>query len=302
MGRLPYRWWRDRSKECVEKKRERGEAGKKWLDREARILERFPGDIWRRVGITSPPSSGSHVTRGQVIALRDADPSIFRGTTRSQYLQALREYLRFEGNPIANERVLWSVDTSDVRRRWLTRAQLGLLWSVCRDGKDRLIVAMLGFNGLRRIELLRLRVRDLTLVADVPRAHVLGKGRGSGKWREIPLSSLAYGALVETSTGRSADARVYPGERTDVDHRLSELGERAGIPVRVSSHDLRRSFGRVAYYSGVPLVDLQHIYGHASPTMTAHYIGIDLAEMAAGLALFDKAMRPSLATPESRGG
>lgn len=40
----------------------------------------------------------------------------------------------------------------------------------------------------------------------------------------------------------------------------------------------------------MPLVDIQHIYGHASPSMTTYYIGIEYDEMAAGLATFERSL------------
>ena len=73
--------------------------------------------------------------------------------------------------------------------------------------------------------------------------------------------------------------------------------ERAQLGVRVSGHDLRRSFGRIAYRNGVPLVDLRNLLGHETLDMTIHYVGVDSDNMAAGLDRFEQAMRESLTVP-----
>ncbi|MCI4317629.1 MAG: tyrosine-type recombinase/integrase [Thermoplasmata archaeon] len=58
-----------------------------------------------------------------------------------------------------------------------------------------------------------------------------------------------------------------------------------GGRVRVSHHDLRRTFGRVAYDAGMDLVQLKNLLGHSSVEMTVHYIGLDADRMRAGLRL-----------------
>ncbi|HEV2166663.1 MAG TPA: tyrosine-type recombinase/integrase [Thermoplasmata archaeon] len=75
-----------------------------------------------------------------------------------------------------------------------------------------------------------------------------------------------------------------PGELT---------GSRA-LNTYVSGHDLRRSFGRIAYQAGVSLVDLKYLYGHESVDMTAYYIGLDEESARRGLTAFGDAMRPHL--------
>ena len=72
------------------------------------------------------------------------------------------------------------------RRRWLSQEQLVQLYRSSRH-RERAIVALEGFNGLRRVEVLRLRYQDVEF--DNGRLRVLGKGRHGGKWRTIPISA-----------------------------------------------------------------------------------------------------------------
>jgi site-specific recombinase XerD len=64
-----------------------------------------------------------------------------------------------------------------------------------------------------------------------------------------------------------------------------------GLRGWVSNHDLRRSFGRISYHAGVPLIDLKNLYGHEKLDMTVWYIGIEDDQMRDGLNLFEKAIR-----------
>jgi integrase len=282
------RWWREKGRECVRAKLESGEIERVWAKTLGWTLERFPDLIWPKVGVRPAPTRASQVTAATVRALRDCPA--YAPKTRSQYLQALRHLLRFCGSPLAEDRHLWTLDARPTRRRWLTKAQVRALWGACQSDLDRLVVAAGVWNGLRRVEVLRLRVRDLDLALPSPTMVVIGKGRHGGKPREVPISGRLYPVLVELATGRPGDARLYPKGRTDLDVRLAALGRLAGVPVRVSSHDLRRTFGRLAYENGVSLVDLKALYGHESLDQTTHYIGADQERLRSGLRRFEAAM------------
>ena len=244
-----------------------------------------PG-IWERVGLRRVPLTPTEVEAIHVSAVRDSP--IWAPKTRDFYLQALRGFLRHFGNPISEDDRLWALDTAPLNRRWLSKEQLTAIWAACRDDYDRLAVASTGFNGLRRVEVLRLRARDALLAADDPQARIWGKGRNGGRYRTIPVSRHLYAVLV--SLKRTGLEPFFPWRKTTFDVRLSAVGRLAGLPFNPSAHTLRRTFGRIAYNAGVPLVSIQNIYGHASPVMSAHYIGIDQAEMVAGLARFEAAM------------
>ncbi len=288
------RWWREKSRECVRAKLESGEIDRVWAKTLRWTLERFPDLIWPKVGVSPAPTRIRDLTPSAVRSLRDSPA--YAPKTRSQYLQALRHLARYLGAPIAEDRHLWTLEARPIRRRWLTKEQLRALWSSCRCDLDRLVVASGGWNGLRRIEVLRLRVRDLDLALPNPTMVVVGKGRHGGKPRRVPISRRLYPVLVSLAAGERGDARLYPKGRTDLDSRLASLGRVAGVPVRVSSHDLRRTFGRLAFGAGVSLVQLQAIYGHESLDQVTVYIGADQAHMRAGLRRFEDAIDDSSGT------
>jgi integrase len=124
--------------------------------------------------------------------------------------------------------------------------------------------------------------------------RVLGKGRYGGKYRTIPFQPIAYAVLIESTLGRPSATAIFPHHERTADHGLRRAVSRAGLSVPVSGHDLRRSFGRIAYQAGVSLVDLKYLCGHESVDTTAHYIGLDEESARRGLTAFGEAMRPYL--------
>jgi integrase len=211
-------------------------------------------------------------------------------------LTVLEKFLRWAGNPLANEPQEWSHAKPVATCRWcLTVEQLGALMRAAR-GRERVQVALEGYNGLRRIEVLRLHARDLTF-AMPSTMRVLGKGRFGGRPRLIAMPATAHAVLSEAVVGLRPDLLVYPHHPRTADRDPLAAAERAQLGVRVSGHDLRPSFGRIAYRNGCPLVDLRKLLGRETLDMTIHYVGVDSDNMAAGFDRFEQAMRERLTVP-----
>jgi len=284
------RWWNERARRFAKEKRGIGE---RWRRTIRQYLEAMPS-AFRRAG-RNPPASPMDVTEADVQALKDAH--FWANSTLHTNLVALREFLRWSENPLSEDAEVWLAPAGQaINRRWLTAAQLGALYSAAQ-GRERVLIALEGFNGLRRIEVLRLHVRDLNLVLPNPTMRVLGKGRHGGKYRTIPIQPVAYAVLVESTLRKPVTAAIFPHHERTADHDLRRAATRAGLVVAVSGHDLRRSFGRIAYQAGVSLVDLKYLYGHESVDMTTHYIGLDEESARRGLTAFGEAMRPHLPVP-----
>ena len=289
------RWWNERARRFAREKRGIGE---RWRRTIRQYLLAMPG-AFERAGREAPASTAD-VTTEDVEALKAA--GFWANSTLHTNLVALREFLRAEKNPIADDPDVWLAPGGQaINRRWLTAAQLGALYTAAQ-GRERVLVALEGFNGLRRVEVLRLHVRDLDLALPNPTMRVLGKGRHGGKYRTIPIQPVAYGVLVEHTFEKPPTTAIFPHHERTADHDLRRAAARANLGVKVSGHDLRRSFGRIAYQAGVTLVDLKYLYGHESVDMTAHYIGLDDDSARRGLNAFGEAMRPFIRQVEMGAG
>ncbi len=246
-------------------------------------LQRVPG-LLRRVGARPLPRSPADLSAEHIAALRQQLP--WERATFLLHFAALRQLLRWSGNPLADRRSVWALPSGETsRRRWLSREQLQRLYSASR-GPARLLVGLEGLNGLRRVEVLRLRVGDVLLNEGL--LNVRGKGGNGGKWRKIPLHPSVERDLANWVRGRPAEERVLPYSRSGADRLLARAAASlpVGGPSKVSHHDLRRSFGRLAHEAGMDLVQLKNLLGHASVEMSVHYIGLDAARMREGLGKF----------------
>lgn len=218
--------------------------------------------------------------------------------TLSLHFVALRRFLRWAGNPLANDSEAWSVPAGiPTRRRWLRSQDLARLYRASL-GAERVLVSLEGFNGLRRIEVLRLRWPDIDFSAQRLRVH--GKGRDGGKWRVIPMFPATEKELRKARARTNAprlEGPVVGLSRSGADLLLQRAVTRSGLSQagrRVSHHDLRRTFGRLANIAGMDLVQLKNLYGHASLDQTVHYIGLDEDRMREGLDRLARFIEPLL--------
>lgn len=249
-------------------------------------LERFPR-LLGAVGQTgSLPPSVRSVRPEQVLAIRRG--MRWEKATFAIHFAALRQFVRWGENPIAGKASLWRLPSGQPsHRRWLTKDQLARLLKAAR-GPEKLLVALEGLNGLRRVEVLRLRRKDVLL--DEGCLRVLGKGRDGGKWRKIPMHGTVRTLLYSNVSALSEEDRLFDLSASSADLLLRRAAHRAGFDtegIRVSHHDLRRTFGRVAHEAGMDLVQLKNLLGHASVEMTVHYIGLDADRMRKGLELVE---------------
>ena len=306
------RYWLDKGRAFVKWKREQDEVTEAWLERMVTNIGRTP-TLLEEVGFDPSPSP-LKVGVEHIRALKERKG--WEPSTLATYFCSLRPFLKWVGNPAAEHRGAWRLPSGEPsHRRWLTEEQLVTLYhgSVAvatgqrspfapgNQGVIRLAPALIaceGFNALRRIEIQRLRIKDLDFSGS--RMRVRGKGRGGGKWRRIPMTESTRRVLEQLVQGRTPGEFVFPGTIPDrplsgntCDQLIQRAAHRAGFPSNskgralVSNHDLRRTFGRIAYYAGMSLVDLKNFYGHESIDMTAHYIGMDEDRMREGLVRFD---------------
>ena len=287
--------WDTHVSDFLRDKRSTDPVWESWLSRmrwELRRLPRLLETVGHPVRLRSPRNVTAECIRSLRSGLR------WESATFAIHFQALRQFLRWGRNPIALDPSLWRLPSrAPTHRRWLTRDQLVSLYRSAR-GAEKVLIALEGFNGLRRVEVLRLRVKDV--LESEGSLRVLGKGRHGGKWRNIPMQAEVRRLLRSWTQRKGADQRVVPYSVSGADLLLLRAAQRAGFPnrgVRVSHHDLRRTFGRLANASGMNLVSLQGLYGHASPELSAHYIGLDVDQLRGALDRMGSFIGPLRAPP-----
>ena len=159
--------------------------------------------------------------------------------------------------------------------RILTQEEVQLLINSTTNGRDRSIVRLLYFAGLRVSELCGLKWRDLKARGDGGQITVFGKGEktrtvlvGAGIWREI--SGLKGDAKHDNPVFVSGKGGHLC--RSMVFHIVKNAAARAGIEGNVSPHWLRHSHASHSLDRGAPIHLLQKTLGHSSVAITEMYL------------------------------
>jgi integrase/recombinase XerD len=173
--------------------------------------------------------------------------------------------------------------TRRVRRlpRILTPDEVNRLTAALRTHRDRAMVAAMVFGGLRRCEVLGLRLEDLRVAE---RRVFVAEGKG-GHQRLVPVSSRFFTAVVaylntERPAGADTDRvfvvlkganRAKPLSAAGVDEVLAGARGRAGL-AHATCHELRHTCLTRLREAGMALEAVQAQAGHASIETTRLYL------------------------------
>jgi integrase/recombinase XerD len=161
----------------------------------------------------------------------------------------------------------------------LSREEVGQLIGGARTLTQRAMLMTLYGTGMRRAELVRLKVEDI----DSRRMMIsirMGKRRRD---RLVPLDPRLLGTLREYARGRKLGTYLFPGrpQRDGEERPVStkvvwracrEARERAGISKPVSPHSLRHSYATHLLEDGTDLYTIQMLLGHTDLRHTTVYL------------------------------
>ncbi|HUP62423.1 MAG TPA: tyrosine-type recombinase/integrase [Thermoanaerobaculia bacterium] len=177
------------------------------------------------------------------------------------------------------EAVTYQVRNSEYH---LTPAELAQLISRARTERDRLMVEVLAYTGMRRAELRSLRKSDI----DVHRERLIVRHGKGNKQRVVfvprhvaeKLSAHAHDHESEfLFVGRGGG----PMSLRNINYILTRVGREAGVCtpnpryVGVGPHLIRHSFARNWKRSGGSIESLQKMLGHSSVKTTLDCYGTE---------------------------
>ncbi|MDT3700902.1 MAG: tyrosine-type recombinase/integrase [Thermincola sp.] len=156
------------------------------------------------------------------------------------------------------ERLLFYVQTDKVTKR------------------DRAVILVLLYTGVRVSELCDIRVRNIDFLT----GHLRVTGKG-GKMREVPLKPEVVEAVREYLADRAQNpysesehlflGQRGPLQRDAVNTMLEKHSVRLGLGVRLKPHAFRHTFCTRLINKGVPLTTVSKLAGHSSVDTTARY-------------------------------
>jgi len=175
------------------------------------------------------------------------------------------------------------------RGRHMTRDEIAALLATCKDGtnagvRDRCLFILARFTGLRRDELCKIRIDDLS---HTPDGYQLRIQHGKGdKYRDVPLAESALAALdawIEIR-GKKSGYLFTKVNKGDTIHKnfekplsgqaladiATKRGDQAGVKVD-GWHNFRRTLAGDLWNAQVDGSTIQDILGHANQNQTKKY-------------------------------
>ncbi|MCE5217263.1 tyrosine-type recombinase/integrase [bacterium] len=250
----------------------------------------------RSEGVAVPEGVSVALVRRWIVSMKQRG---LAASTIARHVYALRSFWRFlQDSDLVDHDPLSRISVP--KRRQLLPTRLSVeearhLLAAGADHRDPVVaardfamMATLVFTGVRRSELLALRLEDVMLPSRT--LHVrCGKG---GKGRMIPLVEEVVDAIGTWLAVRPAAAhdylfttvcgnRIYPSRLQIIWQRVRK---QSGVTREgVSLHTLRHTFATLLLKGGADLVAIQGLLGHSRLETTAVYLHADTRDLRSGV-------------------
>lgn len=156
----------------------------------------------------------------------------------------------------------------------LSSKQRNKLLTVCDSSRDKALVSLMAYNGLRPIEVERLTVADFDFRKST--VAIWGKGQ-SGRHKEIIVLFKIVARHVKTylRDSKMKKGKLFPGlSYKNLHETVITLFGKMHLPIKseiYSPHSLRHTAGQLLYDKGVPLEFIQRTLWHTSMQSTLVY-------------------------------
>ena len=174
-----------------------------------------------------------------------------------------------------------------------SREELALFFSGCINQKHRVMFRLMYSAGLRRNELVNLKIEDIETGDGKMRIRI-NKGKG-GKDRYTILSPIilkelrAYFISAKPKTylfnGRIKGQPMHP---SSVRHAMNKAIKNCGLQRHLNMHILRHCFASHALEDGLNIKTLQYLLGHQSINTTLIYLHVSDIPLTKAFSPLDK--------------
>ena len=148
---------------------------------------------------------------------------------------------------------------------------------LAKTSKRDLLLFTIGTNcGLRISDIVALNVGDVR-----NKSHIRIVEKKTGKYKSFPINSKLKPMFEEYTKGKRSDEALF---KTRFQNRMDRFTayriirkscKLAGLPEKVGTHTMRKTFGYHHYQKFKDIAILQKIFNHSSPQVTLRYIGIE---------------------------
>lgn len=148
---------------------------------------------------------------------------------------------------------------------------------LAKKSKRDLLLLTIGTNcGLRISDIVALNVADVR-----NKSHIRIVEKKTGKYKSFPINSKLKPMFEEFIKGKRSDEALFTTrfqnrmDRFTAYRIIKKSCKAAGLPEKVGTHTMRKTFGYHHYQKFKDVAILQKIFNHSSPTVTLRYIGIE---------------------------
>ena len=152
---------------------------------------------------------------------------------------------------------------------------------LAKKSKRDLLLFTIGTNcGLRISDIVALNVGDVR-----NKSHIRIVEKKTGKYKSFPINSKLKPMFEEYTKGKRSDEALF---KTRFQNRMDRFTayriirkscKLAGLPEKVGTHTMRKTFGYHHYQKFKDVVILQKTFNHSSQSITLRYIGIEQEEI-----------------------
>lgn len=165
-----------------------------------------------------------------------------------------------------------------LKQKYLSPEQVHMMIDEEPSERNRLILQVLYYGGLRVSELCHLKFRDVILREDMGNVQLSVLGKGS-VLRQVPLPRFLSEELMAFRGEVAEDAPVFPSQigqghldSSRVFRIVKKAAKRVGIAEKPSPHWLRHASATHSLANGAPLHVVQQTLGHSSLSVTGLYL------------------------------
>jgi integrase/recombinase XerD len=214
-----------------------------------------------------------HVLDALIVKMRKGGASYSHVVNTSL---ALERYTEFIGNPIQLGR---PKKPKRIIRGTLTEAEITLMLAASRNIREKAILTLLAYSGLRNKELCGLKIADVDVASQIVHVHG-GKGQ---KDRDAFFSPDCAGVVLKYLQRERPGARPeeplfvtvqkgHPYATQDLRKLVHVVAKRAHIQKRVWPHLFRHSLATNMLIRGAHILAIKEQLGHAFVETTMVYL------------------------------
>lgn len=146
--------------------------------------------------------------------------------------------------------------------------EVSKILKIASNLQDQLILSLLFFLGIRRSELVSIKLTDIFEIENMTALRVYGKGN---KVRELPLTPELQNLVTKYLEQYSPKDLLIPVGVDTVSRIIKRYAKKVGIKKRVSPHSCRATAITKALEQGSAITEVADMAGHSNISTTQIY-------------------------------